>query len=144
MQQRKLELGFVSKREIDQFKSRIDQFITPKENKVAKAASRMASQFEKELFEFALEKRVKKVLSVKHTEYMWDEARIDTYFKFFTEDEKDTAIEYAKNFGEYVINHDFTKLAEMSDEEFLRFSYSYTGDNEEIVRKWRNAVRDGK
>jgi hypothetical protein len=138
---RKLKLGFVSKREIDMFKSGIDQFITPRENKIAKAAFRMASQFERNLFEFALEKRVKKVLSVKHTEYRWDEGRIDTYFKFFTDDEKDTAIEYAKNFGENVVNYDFTKLAEMSDDEFLRFSYSYTGDNEELVRKWRNAVR---
>lgn len=32
----------------------------------------------------------------------------------------------------------------MPDEEFLRFLYSYTGENEEIVRKWRNAVRDWK
>jgi hypothetical protein len=141
MRKRKLKLGFVSKREIDMFKSGIDQFITPRENKIAKAVSRMASQFEKDLFEFALEKMVKKVLSVKHTEYRWDEGRIDTYYKFFTEDEKDTAIEYAKNFGENVVNYDFTKLAEMSDEEFLRTFYIYTGDNEELVRKWRNAVR---
>ena len=142
MQQRKLKLGFVSKREIDQFLRGIKE--SPCENTIQKAVFRMASRFEKALFEFAIEKRVKKVLSVKHTEYRWDEGRIGTYFKFFTEDEKDTAIEYAKNFGEYVIDHDFTALADMSDEEFLRFSFSYTGDNEDIVRKWRNAVRNGK
>ena len=142
MQKRKLELGFVSKREIDQFNRCLEN--TPCENKIQKAAFRMVSLFERDLFEFALEKRVKKVLSVKHTGYRWDEGRIDTYYKFFTEDEKDVAIEYAKNFGEYVIDHDLTKLAEMSDEEFLRFSFSYTGENEETVRKWRNAVRNGK
>lgn len=139
MIKRKLELGIASKSELDQFPLEVKN--APCENLIQKAASRMASQFEKDLFEFALEKMVKKVLSVKHTEYMWDEGRIDTYFKFFTEDEKDTAIEYAKNFGENVVNYDFTKLAEMSDEEFLRTLYIYTGDNEELVRKWRNAVR---
>ena len=91
-----------------------------------------------------LEKRAKKVLSVRHTDYKWDEGRIDTYFKLFTEDERDVAIDCAKNLGEYVIDHDFTALADMSDEEFMRLSYIYTGDNEELVRKWRNAVRNGK
>lgn len=139
MRKRKIELGFVSKREIDLFFRDVKE--TPCENNIQKATFRMASRFEKDLFEFLLEKKAKKVLSVSHTDYKWEEGRIDTYFKFFTEDEKDTAIEYAKNFGEYVIDHDFTALADMSDEEFLRFSFSYTGDNEDIVRKWRNAVR---
>ena len=139
MIKRKFELGIASKSELDQFPREVKN--APCENLIQKVAFRMASRFEKDLFEFALEKKAKKVLSVKHTEYMWDEGRIDTYFKFFTEDEKDTAIEYAKNFGEYVIDHDFTALADMSDEEFLRTFYIYTGDNEELVRKWRNAVR---
>ena len=142
MRKRKLELGVASKREIDQFLREVREI--PRENPIQKAAFRMASRFEKDLFEFLLEKKAKKVLSVRHTDYKWDEGRIDTYYKFFTEDEKDVAIEYAKNFCEYVINHDFTALAEMSDDEFLRFSYSYTGENEEIVRKWRNTVRNGK
>jgi KaiC/GvpD/RAD55 family RecA-like ATPase len=142
MQKRKLKLGFASKREIDQFLREVREI--HRENPIQKAAFRMASQFERDIFEFALEKMVKKVLSVKHTEYMWDDGRIDTYYKFFTEDEKDTAIEYSKNFGENIVEYDFTKLAEMSDDEFLRLSYSYTGDNEEIVRKWRDAVRNGK
>ncbi len=136
MEKRKLELGFASKE--------IDQLEIPCENTIKKAVIMMASRFEKDIFEYALEKKANKVLSVKHTEYRWSEGRIDTYYKLFTEDEKDVAIGYAKNFGEYVINHDFTALAEMSDDEFLRFSSSYTGDNEEIVRKWRNAVRNGK
>lgn len=141
MQKRKLKLGFVSKREIDQF---IRDVRNPCENKIQKAAFRMVSRFEKDLFEFLLEKKVKKVLSVKHTEYKWDEGRIDTYFKFFTEDEMDYALSLAKHLNEHVEERDFTALADMSDDEFLRLSYSYTGDNEEIVRKWRNAVRNGK
>jgi hypothetical protein len=87
---------------------------------------------------------VKKVLSVKHTEYMWDDGRIDTYYKFFTEDEREDALAIAKALNEHVEERDFTELSEMSDDEFLRLSYSYTGDNEEIVRKWRDAVRNGK
>ena len=141
MQKCKLELGFVSKRKIDML---IRDVRTPFEDKIQKAEFRIASRFEKALFEFMLEKRAKKVLSVRHTDYKWDEGRIDTYFKLFTEDERDVAIDCAKNLGEYVIDHDFTALADMSDEEFMRLSYIYTGDNEELVRKWRNAVRNGK
>ena len=139
MRKCKIELGSVSMREIDQF---IRDVRTPCENKVQKAEFRMASRFEKALFEFMLEKRAKKVLSVRHTDYKWDEGRIDTYFKFFTEDERDVAIDCAKNLGEYVIDYDLTKIAEMTDEEFMRLSYSYIGENEEIIRKWRNAVRN--
>ena len=139
MRMRKIELGVVSKREIDQFLRDVKE--TPCENNIQKAAFRMASRFEKDLFEFLLEKKAKKVLSVRHTDYKWEEGRIDTYFKFFTEDERDVAIDCAKNLREYVIDYDLTKLAEMSDEEFLRTLYIYTGDNEELVRKWRNAVR---
>lgn len=142
MQKRKIELGFASKREIDQFIREVRE--TPCENVIQKAAFRMASRFEKDLFEFLLEKKAKKVLSVSHTDYKWDEGRIDTYFKFFTEDERDEALSLAKALEEHVEERDFTKLAEMSDDEFLRFSFSYTGDNEELVRKWRNAVRNGK
>lgn len=142
MQKRKLELGFVSKREIEQFFRDVEE--TPRENPIQKAAFRMASRFEKDLFEFLLEKRVKKVLSVRHTDYKWDEGRIDTYVKFFTEDERDEALSLAKALDEHVEERDFTKLAEMTDEEFLRFSYSYTGENEDLVRKWRDAVRNGK
>lgn len=142
MKKRKIELGFVSKREIDQFIRDIRK--TPCENKIQKAAFRMASRFEKDLFEFMLEKRAKKVLSIRHTDYKWDEGRIDTYFKFFTEDERDYALSMAKCLNEHVEERDFTELAEMSDDEFLRFSYSYTGENEETVRKWRNAVRNEK
>ena len=138
MQKRKIELGFVSKREIDQF---IRDVRTPCENKIQKAEIRIFSRFEKALFEFMLEKRAKKVLSVRHTDYKWDEGRIDTYFKFFTEDERDDALAIAKALNEHVEERDFTELSEMSDDEFLRLSYSYTGDNEEIVRKWRDAVR---
>lgn len=141
MKKRKLELGFCSNREKDLFIRNIENQC---ENKLRKAEFKMASLFEKDLFEFLLEKKSKKVLSVRHTDYRWDEGRIDTYFKFFTEDEMDVAIEYAKNFGDYVINHDFTKLAEMTDEEFMRVSYSYLGENEDLVRKWRDAVRNGK
>ena len=141
MRKCKIELGSVSMREIDQF---IRDVRTPCENKIQKAEFRMASRFEKALFEFMLEKRAKKVLSVRHTDYKWDEGRIDTYFKFFTEDERDAAIECAKNLGEYVVDYDLAKIAEMTDEEFMRFSYSYTGDNEDLVSKWRNAVRNGK
>ena len=139
MRKCKIELGSVSMREIDQF---IRDVRTPCENKIQKAEFRMASRFEKALFEFMLEKRAKKVLSVRHTDYKWDEGRIDTYFKFFTEDERDVAIDCAKNLGEYVIDYDLTKIAEMTDEEFMRLSYSYIGENEEIIRKWRNAVRN--
>ena len=141
MQKCKLELGFVSKRKIDML---IRDVRTPCEDKIQKAEFRIASRFEKALFEFMLEKRAKKVLSVRHTDYKWDEGRIDTYFKFFTEDERDAAIECAKNLGEYVVDYDLAKIAEMTDEEFMRFSYSYTGDNEDLVSKWRNAVRNGK
>jgi len=141
MQKCKLELGFFSKREIDQF---IRDVRTPCENKIRKAEFRMASLFEKDLFEFLLEKKAKKVLSVRHTDYKWDEGRIDMYFKFFTEDEMDVAIDFAKNLGEYVIDYDLTKIAEMTDEEFMRLSYSYLGENDEIIRKWRNAVMNGK
>ena len=141
MQKRKLELGFASKREIDQF---IRDVRTPCENKIQKAAFRMASRFEKDLFEFLLEKKAKKVLSVRHTDYKWNEGRIDTYFKFFTEDERDEALSMAKYLNEHVEERDFTELAEMSDDEFMQFSYSYTGENEELVRKWRNPVRNGK
>ena len=139
MQKCKLELGFVSKRKIDML---IRDVRTPCEDKIQKAEFRIASRFEKALFEFMLEKRAKKVLSVRHTDYKWDEGRIDTYFKFFTEDERDVAIDCAKNLGEYVIDYDLTKIAEMTDEEFMRLSYSYIGENEEIIRKWRNAVRN--
>ena len=142
MRKRKLELGFASKREIDQFLREVEEI--PRENPIQKASFRMASQFEKDLFEFLLEKRAKKVLSVSHTDYKWDEGRIDTYFKFFTEDERDDALSLAKALDEHVEERDFTALADMSDDEFLRFSYSYTGENEELVRKWRNAVRNGK
>jgi len=141
MQKRKIDIGFVSKREIDQF---IRDVRTPCENKIRKAEFRMASRFEKDLFEFLLEKKAKKVLYVRHTDYKWDEGRIDTYFKFFTEDERDDALAIAKALNEHVEERDFTELSEMSDDEFLRLSYSYTGDNEEIVRKWRDAVRNGK
>ena len=141
MRKCKIELGSVSMREIDQF---IRDLRTPCENKVQKAAIRMASRFEKDLFEFLLEKKAKKVLSVRHTDYKWEEGRIDTYFKFFTEDERDDAFAIAKALNEHVEERDFTALAEMSYDEFLRFSYSYTGDNEDLVRKWRNAVRNGK
>lgn len=141
MQKCKLELGFASKREIDQF---IRDVRTPCENKIQKAEIRIFSRFEKALFEFMLEKRAKKVLSVRHTDYKWDEGRIDTYFKFFTDDERDDALAIAKALNEHVEERDFTELSEMSDDEFMRFSYSYTGDNEEIVRKWRDAVRNGK
>ena len=142
MQKRKIELVFSSKREIDQFLREVEA--TPRENPIQKAAFRMASRFEKDLFEFLLETRAKKVLSVRHTDYKWEEGRIDTYFKFFTEDERDEALSLAKALDEHVEERDFTALAEMSDEEFLRLSYSYTGENEEIVRKWRNALRNGK
>lgn len=141
MRKRKIELGFCSMREIDQF---IRDVRTPCENKIQKASFRLASRFEKALFEFMLEKRAKKVLSVRHTDYKWDEGRIDTYFKFFTEDERDYALSMAKFLNEHVEERDFTELAEMSDDEFMRFSYRYTGDNEELVRKWRKAVRNGK
>lgn len=141
MRKRKIELGFASMREIDQF---IRDIRTPCENKIQKAAFRMTSLFEKDLFEFLLEKKAKKVLSIRHTDYKWDEGRIDTYFKFFTEDERDEALSLAKFLNEHVEERDFTELAEMSDDEFLRLSYSYTGDNEELVRKWRNAVRNEK
>jgi hypothetical protein len=141
MQKRKIELGFASMREIDQF---IRDVRTPCEDKIQKAEIRIVSRFEKALFEFMLEKRAKKVLSVRHTDYKWDEGRIDTYFKFFTEDERDDALAIAKALNEHVEERDFTELSEMSDDEFLRLSYSYTGDNEEIVRKWRDAVRNGK
>ena len=141
MQKRKLELGFASKREIDQFLREVEE--TPRENPIQKAAFRMASRFEKDLFEFLLEKKAKKVLSVSHTDYKWEEGRIDTYFKFFTGDERDDALSLAKALDEHVEERDFTALADMSDDEFLRFSCSYTGDNEELVRKWRNAVRKG-
>lgn len=139
MQKRKLEIGFVSKRNIDQFFRDVKE--TPCENNIQKAVFRMASQFEKDLFEFLLEKKAKKVLSVSHTDYKWDEGRIDTYFKFFTDDERDDALSMAKSLNEHVEERDFTALAEMSDDEFLRFSFSYTGENEELVSKWRNAVR---
>ena len=140
MQKRKLEIGFVSKREIDQFFRDVKE--TPCENNIQKAAFRMASQFEKDLFEFLLEKKAKKVLSVRHTDYKWSEGRIDTYFKFFTEDEKAAALDFARLLNEHVEERDFTALAEMSDDEFLRLFY--TEESEEIVRKWRNAVRKGK
>lgn len=142
MRKRKIELGFSSKREIDLFLQGINE--APRENPVQKAAFRMVSRFEKDLFEFLLEKKAKKVLSVSHTDYKWEEGRIDTYFKFFTEDERDDALALAKALDEHVEERDFTALADMSDDEFLRFSFSYTGDNEELVRKWRNAVRNGK
>ena len=142
MRKRKLELGFASKREIDQFLREVKE--TPCENMIQKASFRMASMFERDLFEFLLEKKAKKVLSVRHTDYKWDEGRIDTYFKFFTEDERDVALSLAKALDEHVEERDFTAFADMSDDEFLRFSYSYTGENEELVRKWRNAVRNGK
>ena len=142
MRKRKLELGFASKREIDQFLREVKE--TQCENMIQKASFRMASMFERDLFEFLLEKKAKKVLSVRHTDYKWDEGRIDTYFKFFTEDERDVALSLAKALDEHVEERDFTALADMSDDEFLRFSYSYTGENEELVRKWRNAVRNGK
>lgn len=142
MRKRKLKIGFVSKREIDQFLRDVKE--TPCENPIQKAAFRMASQFEKDLFEFLLEKKAKKVLSVSHADYKWDEGRIDTYFKFFTEDERDDALSMAKALDEHVEERDFTALADMSDDEFLRFSYSYTGEYEDLVRKWRNAVRNEK
>jgi len=141
MQKCKLELGFVSKRKIDLL---IRDVRTPCEDKIQKAEFRMASRFEKDLFEFLLEKKAKKVLSVRHTDYKWDDGRIDTYFKFFTEDERDDALAIAKALNEHVEERDFTELSEMSDDEFMRLLYSYTGDNEEIVRKWRDAVRNGK
>ena len=135
---KRIDIGYVSKRESELFEKGM---LSQSENSIKKATMNLAAHFEKELFKFMLEKRVKKVLSVRHTEYKWSEGRIDTCFKFFTEDEKDAAIEYAKNFCEYVNDYDFTNLAEMTDDEFMRISYEYTGQNEDVVREWRNAVR---
>ena len=135
---KRVDIGYVPKRESELFEKGM---LSQSENSIKKATMNLCAHFEKELFKFMLEKRVKKVLSVRHTEYKWSEGRIDAYFKFFTEDEKDVAIEYAKNFGEYVNDYDFTNIAEMTDDEFIRFSFAYTGQNEDIVREWRNAVR---
>ena len=133
-----IDIGYVPKRVSELFEKGM---LIHGENSVKKATMNLYAHLEKELFKFMLEKRVKKVLSVRHTEYKWSEGRADSYFKFFTEDEKAAALDFAKQLNEHVEERDFTVLADMSDDEFLHFSFNYQGENEEIVRKWRNAVR---
>lgn len=111
---------------------------TPPSQKIESIALRIALKFDKEVCEFAIERKTKKVYAFSLTHFSENGCTVD--YRFFDETEEGLAREFAKS------NHptgyqimDFSRILAMSDEEFERIVGSTR--NAETVRKYRQVMR---
>ncbi len=111
---------------------------TPPSQDIESIALRIALRFDKEVCEFAIERKTKKVYAFNLTHFSETGCTVD--HRFFDETEEDAAREFAKS------NHptsfqtiDFSCILAMPDEEFERIVGSM--HNAETARKYRQVMR---
>lgn len=111
---------------------------TPPSQNIESIALRIALQFDKEVCEFAIERKTKKVYAFNMTHFSENGCTVDCLF--FDETEEGLAREFAKSndpTGYQIM--DFSCILAMSDEEFERIVGSMR--NAETARKYRQVMK---
>ena len=121
----------------------LDLLTASLKDKVRDFAFRFAEKFEHDMFEFMRDRRITAVYSVTHEAMQLNEENVyRMYYDFFSESEKAKAEEATNRLMSTMRFHDFKVLADMPEDEFERFTFvNYRGNNIDIVREWRRAVR---
>lgn len=99
---------------------------------------KIAIKFDRNVCQFAIERKTKKVFTFKKTHFDNNHYIVD--YNFFDETEEDTAREFAKSAHAEFEIVDFSRILEMLDEEFERIVGSMY--NADIARKYRQVMKD--
>lgn len=115
------------------------------DEKAFESSKKMALEYEKELFTFALENKVcqfyEVVFTVDNTDLEKGVFRIDNYFKFLID--KKEAEHLRESCDGRIKEWNFENLAKMPEDEFENLSSFYgKKSNYELVKKWREAIRE--
>lgn len=78
------------------------------------------SSFEESLIKYLIKNKTAKCICIKHVNYDGILNFFGATYYFFTTEEKQDALKEATKLGEKLVEYDFTKIIEMSDNEFER------------------------
>lgn len=123
------------------------------DNMILKMALKIASQYERDIFTYALEKRVLTVYMVQWNSVSNEEidgvstCRYDNAYKFeSTYDDAKSTLAYVENYNigcmPNILTYDLGNVVGMSDEEFEQLCTIYKGENGELVRIYRTTMRN--
>lgn len=108
-----------------------------------RSAKNAIAQVVKELYTFALDKKVWTVYEVRFEEREHTDTRLtwNTYYKFFTD--KKQAKVWAERVGGVFMDHRLKRIANMTDSAFKAFLIAnYSGGNDELITQWREAIKE--
>ena len=131
---------------VDDFMKDIATVADFKKSELFEQRLRNVLEFEKQMLEFMTEKKTRRVYVLKietHSHSPKDLVSFDTYYKFFSYEERSDAFLAARNLKNEGFAHvevrDLKKLLEMSDEEFDALGNL---PNCEYAKKFRETMRN--